>query len=168
MVRDVLFFEVDNHSHSLVNFCWFHVGFFGVCGLDTSTTTFRRSPPGDGSLGPLLDPRLSRLQFGHRIIKEPELDLKVRHLEEKGEAAWTIIKTYPDLLNYEHVCIYVSFIIRKYVSICKSRSCYIIKRSRHDKQACVCAQVLWYLIVGCIPRQHVPVRSLYTYIYIYT
>lgn len=38
-------------------------------------------PPGDGSLGPLLDPRLSRLQFGHRIIKEPELDLKVRHLE---------------------------------------------------------------------------------------
>lgn len=39
---------------------------------------------GDGSLGPLVDPRLSRLQFGHRIIKEPELDLKVRNYGDFG------------------------------------------------------------------------------------
>lgn len=39
---------------------------------------------GDGSLGPLLDPRLSRLQFGHRVIKEPELDLKVRNYGDHG------------------------------------------------------------------------------------
>jgi len=39
---------------------------------------------GDGSLGPLVDPRLSRLQFGHRIIKDPELDLKVRNYGDFG------------------------------------------------------------------------------------
>ncbi|CAK9093768.1 ULP_PROTEASE domain-containing protein [Durusdinium trenchii] len=39
---------------------------------------------GDGSLGPLLDPRLSRLEFGHRVIKEPELDLKVRNYGDHG------------------------------------------------------------------------------------
>ncbi|CAJ1379959.1 unnamed protein product [Effrenium voratum] len=39
---------------------------------------------GDGSLGPLPDPRHSRLQFGHRIIKDPELDLKVRNYGDHG------------------------------------------------------------------------------------
>ena len=51
---------------------------FNICGFPNwhLPGTFQ----GDGSLGPLLDPRLSRLQFGHRVIKEPELDLKVRCL----------------------------------------------------------------------------------------
>mmetsp|Transcript_51719 Transcript_51719/g.93198 ORF Transcript_51719/g.93198 Transcript_51719/m.93198 type:complete len:801 (+) Transcript_51719:279-2681(+) len=40
---------------------------------------------GDGSAGPLMDPRKSRLQIGARMLRDPELDLKTRQYGDNGK-----------------------------------------------------------------------------------